>query len=99
MHSENAQVHTVFLFCSGGQRRVKCIRPELEMELSKKEERGVVRFLVGEGAGTRKMHRRIFAVYGEHCMSLTSVHERQKRLSEARTSLLDDGTGPTNHYA
>ena len=34
MHSENAQVHTV-VYCSGGERSVKCIRPALEMEASK----------------------------------------------------------------
>ena len=43
----------VFLYCSGGERSVKCVRPALEMEASKEEQRGVVRFLVAEGAATR----------------------------------------------
>ena len=33
--------------------RVKCVRPALEMEASKEEQRGVVRFLVAKGAATR----------------------------------------------
>ena len=41
-----------FLYCSGGERTVKCARSSLEMEASKEEERGVVRFLVAEGAAT-----------------------------------------------
>ena len=53
MHSENAQVHTVVSYCSGGERSVKCVRPALEMEVSKEEQRGVVRFLVAEGAVSR----------------------------------------------
>ena len=43
----------LFVYCSGGERSVKCVRPALEMEASKEEQRGVVRFLVTEGASTR----------------------------------------------
>ena len=43
----------LFLHCSGGERSVKCVRPALEMEARKEEQRGVIRFLVAEGAGTR----------------------------------------------
>ena len=43
----------VFLYCSRGERSVKCVRPALEMEANKGEQRGVVRFLVAEGAETR----------------------------------------------
>ena len=43
----------LFLYSSGGERSVKCVRPALGMEASKKEQRGVVRFLVAEGATTR----------------------------------------------
>ena len=43
----------LFLYCSGGGRSVKCVCPELEMEAIKEEQRGVVHFLVAEGAGTR----------------------------------------------
>ena len=65
----------LFLYCSGGDSSVKCVRPALEMEANKEEQRSVVRFLVAESAGTREIHRRLSAVYFEHCMSLTSVHE------------------------
>ena len=40
----------LFLYCSGCERSVKCIRPALEMEASKEEQRGVGHFLVAEGA-------------------------------------------------
>ena len=43
----------LFLCCSGGERSVKCVRPVLEMEASKEEQRGVVRSLVAEGAAAR----------------------------------------------
>ena len=42
----------LFLYCSGGERSIKCVRPALEMEASKEEQRGVVRFFVAEGAAT-----------------------------------------------
>ena len=56
---------TQFFYCSGGELSVKCVRPALEMEASKEEQRGMVRFLVAEGAGTREIHRLMSAVYGE----------------------------------
>ena len=43
----------LFLYCSGDERCVKYVRPALEMKSSKEEWRGVVRFLVAEGAATR----------------------------------------------
>ena len=43
---------TQLFYCSGSERSVKCVRPALEMEASKEEQRGVVRFLVVEGAAT-----------------------------------------------
>ena len=42
----------LFLYCSGGERCIKCTRPELEMEAKKEEQRVVVRFLVAEDAAT-----------------------------------------------
>ena len=53
MHSENAQVQQLILYCSGGERSVKCVRPALEMESSKEEQRDVAHFLVTEGAAMR----------------------------------------------
>ena len=47
----NVRRATKLFFCSGGERSVKCVRPALEMEASKEEQRSVVRLLVAEGAG------------------------------------------------
>ena len=41
----------LFLYCSGGERSVKCVCPALEIDARKDEQCGVVRFLVAEGAG------------------------------------------------
>ena len=38
----------LFLYRSGGEHSVNCVRPALEMKASKEEQRGVVRFLVTE---------------------------------------------------
>ena len=65
-------------------------RAELEMEASKEDQRGVVLFLVAESTGISKIHGLMSAVYGEHCMSLTSLHKWQKRFREGCTSLQDD---------
>ena len=43
----------LFLYCSGGERSVNCVRPALEKEASKEEHRGMVRLLVAECAATR----------------------------------------------
>ena len=43
----------LFLYCFGGERSVKCVRPALEMEASEEEQRGVVRFLLAEGTAMR----------------------------------------------
>ena len=43
----------MFLYCSGDERSLKCVHPALDMEASKEEQRGVVRFLVADGAATR----------------------------------------------
>ena len=43
----------MFLYCSGGERSVKCVRPELKMEARKEEQRGIVRSLPAEGTTTR----------------------------------------------
>ena len=38
----------LFLYCSGGEHSVKSVRPALEMESRKEEQRAVVRFFVTE---------------------------------------------------
>ena len=40
----------LFLYCSGGECTAKCVHPAWEMEAIKGEQRGVVHFLVAEGA-------------------------------------------------
>ena len=47
----------LFLYCSGGERSVKCVRPGLDTEARIEEQRGVVRFFVAEGAATRHKFR------------------------------------------
>ena len=44
---------SILLFFIAMEVIVKCVRPALEMEASKEEQRGVVRFLVAESAATR----------------------------------------------
>ena len=48
----NGEISQLILYCSEGERSVKCIRPALEISASKEEQRGVVRCLVAEGAAT-----------------------------------------------
>ena len=43
----------LFLYWSGSERSAKSVRQELEMEASKEEQRGVIRFLVADGAAMR----------------------------------------------
>ena len=43
----------LFLYGSGGVCSVKCVRQALEMETSKEELRGVIRFLMAKSASTR----------------------------------------------
>ena len=62
---------------------MKCVRPALEMEASKQEQRDVVRFLV-------LLEEAKFIVACLLCMYLTSVHEWQKKFREGRTSLRED---------
>ena len=61
----------LFLYCSGGERSVKCVRPALVMEASTADKRGSVRFLVAEGAVTRhKVKTPWNAVGGNHPFAL-----------------------------
>ena len=40
----------LFLYCSGGERSVKCVCPALKIEANKEEQRDVVRSSVDKGA-------------------------------------------------
>ena len=53
MHMKMHGSTQLFLYCSGRERSVKCVHPAIEMEANTEEQRGVVRFLVAEGAATR----------------------------------------------
>ena len=57
----------LFLYCSGGELRVKCARPALEMEASKEEQKSVVRFLVTEGVVTRRKVKTPSNAVGWNC--------------------------------
>ena len=86
----------LFLYCSGGERSVKCVRPALEMEASKEEQRGVVSFLVAAGVGTREIHLRMSAVYGDKC---ARVAEELPQRTHIAASPFASGTGPSIYYA
>ena len=69
----------LYFYCSGGERSVKRVRPALEMEESKEEQRGVIRFLVAGCAGTHEIHRRMSADYGKHRTSLASGRRHSEK--------------------
>ncbi|GBO11356.1 hypothetical protein AVEN_111355-1 [Araneus ventricosus] len=60
------------------------------MQASKKEQRGLIRFLAAEGVGGREMYRQMKAVYGEYSLSRSTVVEWRKRFLEGRALLEDD---------
>ena len=67
------------------------------MEVSKEEQRSVVRFLTMEGVGGTVIHRRMSEVYGEHCMSLARVKAWHKRFRKVGVSLADNAHSVTPH--
>ncbi|GFQ75009.1 histone-lysine N-methyltransferase SETMAR [Trichonephila clavata] len=67
------------------------------MQESKKEQRGVIRFLAAEGVGGCEMHRRMKAVYGNCNLCRSSVVEWRKRFNEVR-DLLEDDARPRQAY-
>ena len=56
----------LFLYCSGGERSVKCVGPALEMETSRETHRGVVRFLVTEDASTHHKVKTLWNAVGRN---------------------------------
>ena len=64
----------LFLYCSRGERSVKCIHPAFEMEASKTEQRNVL-LLMTEGAGTREIHRRMSVHNVQHNAQLGISHD------------------------
>ncbi|GFS77443.1 retrovirus-related Pol polyprotein from type-1 retrotransposable element R2 [Trichonephila clavipes] len=65
-------------------------RPLLNMQASKKEQRGVIRFLAAERVRGRKMHRLIKDMYSEYTLCRSSVVEWHKRFIEGLELLKDD---------
>lgn len=60
------------------------------MEASKEEQRAVIRFLTAEGESAAGIHRRMLAVYGEHCLCESAVRKWSARYHLGRTSVKDD---------
>ncbi|GFV93602.1 hypothetical protein TNCV_1989141 [Trichonephila clavipes] len=56
------------------------------MQASKKEQRGVIRFLAVKGVGDRERHGRMKAVYGEFSLCRSSAVEWSKRFLGRRCS-------------
>ena len=67
------------------------------MEMSKEEQRGVVRFLTMEGVWGTVIHRRMSEVYGEHGMSLAKVKTWHKRYRKVGVSLADNAQSGNPH--
>ncbi|GFQ86703.1 histone-lysine N-methyltransferase SETMAR [Trichonephila clavata] len=65
-------------------------RPLLKMQVSKKEKRGVIRFLAAEGVGGREMHRQMKAVYSEYSQCRSNVVEWRYIFPEGRELLEDE---------
>ena len=88
----------LFLYCSAGERSVKCVRPALEMEESKEEQRAVVRFMVAERTGTREIHRRMPAACGEQYVSdkCARVAEKIPRRTHITARRFAPGTDPSS---
>ena len=63
---KNYRSTELLLYCSGGEHSVKCVRPALEMEASKEEQRGVVHFLVAKGAATRHKIKTLWNTVGRN---------------------------------
>ena len=89
----------LFLYCSGGECSVKCVCPAMEMEARKEEQRGLVRFLLAEGAGTHEVSR-MSAVYGEHSVldRCAQVAEEILRRMHITARRFVPGTSPLSRY-
>ena len=65
----------MFLYCSGGERSVKCVCTSLEIEASKEGERCVLRFLVAESIGMRQNVKTpgIFLLHDNACPHIANL--------------------------
>ncbi|GFV18474.1 histone-lysine N-methyltransferase SETMAR [Trichonephila clavipes] len=60
------------------------------LQANKKEQRGIIRFLVAEGVGGQELHRRMEAMYGEYSLCHSRVVNWRKRFFVRRELLEDD---------
>ncbi|GFW99841.1 hypothetical protein TNCV_3420701 [Trichonephila clavipes] len=60
-------------------------RPLLNLQASKKEQRGVIRLLAAEGVGGREVHRRMKAVYGKQWKRATSPPPKKSNAMHTRS--------------
>ncbi|GBM70254.1 hypothetical protein AVEN_270828-1 [Araneus ventricosus] len=59
------------------------------MDASRSEQRTVVLFLIAEGERNADYHRRMVAVYGEHCLGRMAENNWCKSFREGRQTILD----------
>ena len=57
---------------------------------TKKEQRGIVRFLWAKNMEAKDIHKEMLPMYGEHCLSRQVVHNWVQKFSEGRTSIEDE---------
>ena len=63
----------------------------LLQDITIEEQRGVVRFLLAEGAKPMEIHHRMLAQYGQSTTSQRKVNEWVERIKSGRTHVTDEG--------
>jgi hypothetical protein len=56
-------------------------------ECTTKEQRSLVRFLWEKGLNGKDIHKEMFPVYGEKCLSRKAVHNWVKKFSQVRSKV------------
>jgi hypothetical protein len=59
-------------------------------ECTTEEQRSVVRFLCAKGLNAKDIHKEMFHVYGEECLSRKAVHNWVENSSQGRSKVADD---------
>jgi hypothetical protein len=54
------------------------------------EQRSVVRFLWAKGRNAKDIHKEMFPVYGENCLSCKVVHNLVEKFSQGRSKVAND---------
>ncbi|GFS82134.1 hypothetical protein TNCV_250071 [Trichonephila clavipes] len=68
------------------------------MHASKKEQRGVIRFLATEGVGGRGMHQRMKAMYEVQSVSFKCCEMEHKREARVTGRRYSTWTGSSHHH-